>query len=504
MGNSCASAKKPKSRSRPAKLYIHSKTQNIAYKGDANGISPCSIDLQQMSTEVGTALERGSGIDQNQIQIEAQIGNSTPISGQAYKNYIKIQINNIPVSNITPNNQSKFSKKSNMPFLEKDQQSIKKVTIPSYLTPQSNSKDQHTIDSSDVKQYMQQYFIDSWDYNVDFQGNLSKKIQKKENILKDFTKRERGLWKGPTQNSLFDAFYLAFTLNEDLVLNPHDIWDQILITLKQFYQKNNIKQSELFPNSKQIRKDSKIINYKETPNSKNKRELISWDSILKQIQEQNQQTLDSLSQPQSIQKDAAIQNNFKIKRISQLVYNQLIYLDAEFPSYEQLSYLPYTIFPGHYYQIRNIVFRSSLSDWFLLREKILSLIEVAPEFWIERLYFIIDNFVDTLQGKLNLQFWNQGFLTKSSEFPDFWRFGWMKELFNIEFDNNDLYQTGLIYTCQDVCHISFSSPFIFRIQEHKIDIQMRVQAHKSCLIQAKNLPNSFEPLLTMYLMKDKI
>ncbi|KAL4498653.1 hypothetical protein ABPG72_019771 [Tetrahymena utriculariae] len=500
MGNSCTSSKSPKSRQRPAKLYIHSKTQNIAYKGDANGISPCSIDLLQMSTQTGTALERDQGNGENQIQLEAQIGNLTPISGQAYKNYIKIQINNIPVSNITPS-QSKFAQKLNGSSEENVQLSQRKVTILPYITPQSSSEDQNQIDSSDIKQYMQQYFIDSWDQQVDFQGNISKKIQKKENILKDFTKRERGLWKGPTQNSLFDAFYLAFTLNEDLVLNPHDIWDQILITLKQFYQKKNIKQSELFPNSKQIRKDSKIIHYKETPNSKN---LISWEQILKQIQQQNQLTLDSLSQPQSIQKDAAIQNNFKIKRISQLVFNQLIYLETEFPSQEQLSYLPYTIFPGHQYQIRNIVFRSSLSDWFLLREKILSLIEVAPEFWIERLYFIIDNFVDTLQGKLNLQFWNQGFLMKSQEFLDLWRFGWMKELFNIDFDNNELYQTGLIYTCQDVCHISFSSPFIFRIQEHKIDIQMRIQAHKSCLIQAKNLQNSFEPLLTMYLMKDKI
>ena len=44
--------------------------------------------------------------------------------------------------------------------------------------------------------------------------------KKEGQVVKDFTKRGQPILAGPTRNALFDAFYMAYTLNEDLVLNP--------------------------------------------------------------------------------------------------------------------------------------------------------------------------------------------------------------------------------------------------------------------------------------------
>jgi len=48
-----------------------------------------------------------------------------------------------------------------------------------------------------------------------------------------------------------------------------------------------------------------------------------------------------------------------------------------------------------------------------------------------------------------------------------------------------------------------SRPFIFRIKDHQIDINLTIHAHKSSLFIPKDLPNAYEPLLTMYFTTDQ-
>lgn len=56
--------------------------------------------------------------------------------------------------------------------------------------------------------------------SINLLQGCTKHRKKEGQIIKDFTKHEQPILFGPTRNSLFDAFYMAYTLNEDLVLNP--------------------------------------------------------------------------------------------------------------------------------------------------------------------------------------------------------------------------------------------------------------------------------------------
>jgi len=78
----------------------------------------------------------------------------------------------------------------------------------------------------------------------------------------------------------------------------------------------------------------------------------------------------------------------------------------------------------------------------------------------------------------------------------------MKDLFIINFDAPQELTQGTTYVFKDIPRAIMSRPFIFRIKDHQIDINLTVHAHKSSLFIPKNLPNAYEPLLTMYFTAD--
>ena len=66
----------------------------------------------------------------------------------------------------------------------------------------------------------------------------------------------------------------------------------------------------------------------------------------------------------------------------------------------------------------------------------------APDKWIEGLVEILDNFIDTYQGKVNLEFWNSGLYAKlvmgyavgsGVSCQDAFD-GWIKKFFIYDFD----------------------------------------------------------------------
>ncbi|CAF1260523.1 unnamed protein product, partial [Adineta steineri] len=194
----------------------------------------------------------------------------------------------------------------------------------------------------------------------------------------------------PGRHALFHAYLNAYNSHEDIVLSPDDIWLMITIYFAKYVNKNTEKLRSVFVNHEGKIKLT-IKQYQEEPD---------WNAFLESLRTEIGKNVkndivslltanySTTGKVESLLSCATIMNTFK----------------------KYFDYGLFMIMCG----IRKVHFLGTLDDWLLLRQKTTQLQAFTTpndEFssYIQGLLPVLNQFIDTYQGKVDNEFWDKIF-----------------------------------------------------------------------------------------------
>ncbi len=191
-------------------------------------------------------------------------------------------------------------------------------------------------------------------------------------------------------NSFYGAFVNAYNKHEDVILSPDDVWMIICFHFSKYINQNAEKMRHLFV-SHQGQKNLTVTTY-------NQLEESEWDEFfLLIIQAIKANTKDPTITDQ-------LQCDFSTTTPFETMMSTVAIMDS-FKKY--FSYGRCIPCCG----INQVKFMGTLADWQKLREKTVALKSYAVckgwEKYIDELLPILDQFVATYTGKVDVDFWNR-------------------------------------------------------------------------------------------------
>ncbi|CAF1031714.1 unnamed protein product [Rotaria sordida] len=194
-----------------------------------------------------------------------------------------------------------------------------------------------------------------------------------------------------SQNAVLEAFLLAYNRHEDILLSPDDLWLMITINFSKYINLNSEQLRHIFVDHQ----DKKKLVVTE-PMGKREED---WTDFFDMMQTEISKNVKS-----SHIVDNLI-NNFSTTTEIELTLSYACIMDT-FQSYFRYG----RCIPGC--GIRNVHFMGTLFDWKLLKQKTEQLITYTiknDDFYryIEDLLPILNEFIQTYQEKVDVDFWNQ-------------------------------------------------------------------------------------------------
>lgn len=214
-----------------------------------------------------------------------------------------------------------------------------------------------------------------------------------ENIITD------DIYSGPSNNAFFDSFFLAYISHGEIVLSPDDIWLQISSCFGQYVNNNAEKLRK-----KLVSFDSKMdlaVIYNETnPSFQDIRsKSFRWDAIMEGFSLMiNKHTLENIAD--------LVECNFSTTGPIAKIASQIALMNS------CQKYFNYRM-AGKGCGIQKVHFLGTEEDWQKLKEKVKELYKYSLQGeeqytqWLVRLEFVIDNLINTYQGLVDVDFWNQ-------------------------------------------------------------------------------------------------
>ncbi|MDR3548917.1 MAG: DUF4419 domain-containing protein [Candidatus Pacebacteria bacterium] len=183
--------------------------------------------------------------------------------------------------------------------------------------------------------------------------------------------------------SLPAALLLAYNYHADVLIRPDDVWIMACFNLARHINLNSEKLRHMFVDhegKKQIK-----INRPESFAD------MDWESVTEDLAD-------------------AIQKEVKGDLRNTLACN----FSTSGPIEYVASLLGLISSMKHFFEccmaggcgIRNVYMTGTAADWKKLREKVASLAKFEFEDWVDRMLYIVDNFIATFEGKPDLKFWN--------------------------------------------------------------------------------------------------
>jgi len=203
-------------------------------------------------------------------------------------------------------------------------------------------------------------------------------------------------YEGPTSNSFFDAFFLAYALHGQIVLSPDDIWLQICSEFSKYVNFNAAKLR-----NKIVTHDGKkelVVLYNETDPSFQdfKSPTFRWDSILQSFSDLiTKNTIGGIG--------PILQNNFSTTGPIEQISGQACLMHA---CEKYFNYKMGICGCG----IEKVHFLGKKEDWEAIKEKTLKLKTYDCDGylaqWIERLEPTLSSFIESYDGEEMRDFWN--------------------------------------------------------------------------------------------------
>ncbi|CAF0844368.1 unnamed protein product [Adineta steineri] len=193
-----------------------------------------------------------------------------------------------------------------------------------------------------------------------------------------------------SQNAILDAFLLAYNRHEDILLSPDDLWLMITINFSKYINTNSEQLRHLFVDHEGKKKLVVV-----EPLGKREED---WTDFFEMMQTQISKNIKT-----SEIVDNLI-NNFSTTTEIELILSYACVMDT-FKTYFQYS----RCIPSC--GIRNVHFMGNLFDWKLLKQKTEQLLSYTVNNdsfykYIQDLLPILNEFIKTYEGKVDVEFWN--------------------------------------------------------------------------------------------------
>jgi len=186
-----------------------------------------------------------------------------------------------------------------------------------------------------------------------------------------------------TPKNLVGALMGAYNNHGDILLTPDDVWNQILQGLSFHINKNAEKLRKMFVDHEG--RKAIIIGTSADINK------INWASALSDFQ---------------TQLDANVKGDFVKNVIAD--FSTTTQFDLRLSQIALMASLQkYFLYIMCGCGIRNVLFTGTLDDWMNLRKKVEYISQYDLKWWTDRLLKVIDQFINTYQGKVDKDFWNK-------------------------------------------------------------------------------------------------
>ncbi|CAF1194374.1 unnamed protein product [Rotaria sordida] len=192
------------------------------------------------------------------------------------------------------------------------------------------------------------------------------------------------------RHAIFSAFLFAYNSHEDIVLCPDDIWLMICIYFSQYVNDNAEQLRILFVDDY----DRKRLTVRQTA-----RIEPDWNDFLERMRVE-------ISQNMKTDVAEMLTSNFSTTTNIESLLSCVAIMDTFQKYFEYECYITKC-------GIRNVHFMGTLDDWNILRKKAIELKKFTMsdrnnfESYINALLPVIDQFIQTYQGKVDNEFWNK-------------------------------------------------------------------------------------------------
>ncbi len=242
-----------------------------------------------------------------------------------------------------------------------------------------------------------------------------------------------------TSNEFINAFFNAYLNHGSIIISPDDINFQINLVLLDYIKKNKIDN-----NSNYYDKEYKNPNF-----HFNNLDIKTSDDINKKIKIEDffEQLSNSIIKNNSIKKKELLNifnSDYTTSTNLDLLISNLCLCKSKNIYEKNINYFNCGI--------KNAVFLGELDDWILLRNKVNSLNKIFPNIqrWIDNMLDILDNFIDSYNNKVNLNFWNNIFYYKKNsnntcfDLKLDYKLGWIYNFSEINEFNNKNFDSQLV------------------------------------------------------------
>ncbi len=183
--------------------------------------------------------------------------------------------------------------------------------------------------------------------------------------------------------SLPAALLLAYTYHADVLIRPDDVWIMACFNLAKHINLNSEKLRHMFVDHE----GKKLITIKRPEPFAS----MDWESATKDFAD-------------AIQKE--VKGDFcKTLACDFSTSGPIEYVASLLGLMSSMKhFFEYRMICGS--GIRNVYMTGTAADWKKLREKVASLAKFEFKEWVDRMLYIVDNFIATFEGKPDLKFWN--------------------------------------------------------------------------------------------------
>ncbi|CAF1134795.1 unnamed protein product [Didymodactylos carnosus] len=230
-------------------------------------------------------------------------------------------------------------------------------------------------------------------------------------------------------NSVLQAFVTAYNNHEDLILSPDDIWMVICINYALHVNENAEQLRHLFVDHQ----GKKQLTIREPPG----KEECDWTDFFDRIKQEIEKNIKGTIV-------STLTSNFSTTGKVEAILSNTCIMDTLQDYFEYDRCMTAC-------GIRDIKFMGTLDDWKLLREKTEQMKAYSQQIfheYVDNLLPVLDEFIQTYQNKVNLDWWNKVMDIKSTTGSGACTYisGWILRLFFLYVEMiNEV--TGLQNTC---------------------------------------------------------
>ncbi len=189
-------------------------------------------------------------------------------------------------------------------------------------------------------------------------------------------------------NSFYRAFANAYNNHKDIIISPDDVWFMIMLQFKKYINSHSEEMRHFFVSHKGKQKL--------TVTTSIDLEESEWNEFFNEIIEQIKLNTNN----NIVEK---LQSNFTTTGMVEKMLSTAVIMDSFQNYFDYIRCIPMC-------GIRNVLFMGTLDDWKKLLTKLFYLKTYAVDkFWthyIDELKPIIEKFIDTYQGNVDMEFWN--------------------------------------------------------------------------------------------------